>query len=373
MNERRINDVERARLCEQANLVDLIGGSIQLKKRGKNYVGCCPFHGERTPSFNVIPSKQYFHCYGCGKNGDAITWLIEQHGLDFVEACKCLDERAFERLDLTTARIIAPAPEAVPDVRLVPLLPVPRDAPSLFGTDGWTVPIFNPGKNKASKWKPLRADEYRDGEGGLLGYVLRAEFKDDSGKFTKVTPTVTYCIKPDGSKTWALCLFPILRPLCGLDELAAKPDAPVLIVEGEKCRAASAGALPMYATVTWPGGSNGLGGTSWHDAVKGPHYTQPLVDWSAMAGRDAVLWPDADEAGQRVMLGHKDSSGRWHPGVVDFLTRAGARSIRMIDTTGQPKGWDIADALDPAGNGWSPPQLAAWAKERVVQVEVHRV
>jgi len=371
MSERRIDDVERARLCARADLVELIGASLRLKKRGKHYVGCCPFHGERTPSFNVSPLKQYFHCYGCGKNGDAITWLIEQHAMDFVAACQCLDERAFERLELEQPRSIAPARAFVPEARLVPLLPVPDDAPALIGADGWTVPIYNPAKDKASRWKPSRVDAYRNGAGHLLGYVLRAEFRDPH-QVTKVTPTVTYCVKPNGDQSWALCVFPSPRPLCGLDELAAKPDAPVLIVEGEKCRAAGAGALPMYATACWPGGSHGLGGTSWHDAVRGAHHSEPLVDWSPMAGRDVVLWPDADEAGRRVMLGHQDASGRWHPGVVEFVAKARARSIRMIDTTGMRKGWDLADALDPAMDGWSPSQLAAWAKQRVVHVEVYR-
>lgn len=364
----RITDAERSRLCARVDIAQLIGSSLQLKKRGKNHVARCPFHDERSASFNVRNVGQFFHCYGCGKNGDALTWLIEYHGLDFIAACKTLDDRAFEKLEFKRPKAhIDEAPAPAYDTRLVPLMPVPDHAPALLGDDGWTVPIFNPGKDKTSRWKPTRADEYRNSRGLLLGYVLRSDFNGQ-----KITPTVTWCARPDGSETWALCQFPPLRPLCGLFDLAQKPDAPAMVVEGEKCRAAGAGALSPYAVVTWPGGSNGLGGTRWHDATRGWHHLPPLVDWSPLAGRDVVLFPDADEPGRRVMLGHEDSSGRWHPGVVDFLVHAGVKSIRMIDVFDRPKGWDIADALDPEIDGWSPRQLAAWAKQRVVEIEIRR-
>lgn len=54
----------------QADIVDIIGNYVQLKKQGRNYSGLCPFHGEKTPSFSVSPEKQMFHCFGCGKGGN---------------------------------------------------------------------------------------------------------------------------------------------------------------------------------------------------------------------------------------------------------------------------------------------------------------
>ncbi|EQC2288214.1 CHC2 zinc finger domain-containing protein, partial [Listeria monocytogenes] len=58
----------------QADIVDIIGNYVQLKKQGRNYSGLCPFHGEKTPSFSVSPEKQIFHCFGCGKGGNVFSF-----------------------------------------------------------------------------------------------------------------------------------------------------------------------------------------------------------------------------------------------------------------------------------------------------------
>lgn len=72
----------------QADIVDIIGNYVQLKKQGRNYSGLCPFHGEKTPSFSVSPEKQMFHCFGCGKGGNVFSFLMEHDGLTFVESVK---------------------------------------------------------------------------------------------------------------------------------------------------------------------------------------------------------------------------------------------------------------------------------------------
>ncbi len=73
-------------LLNRTDIVDIIDKRVQLKKAGANYVACCPFHQEKTPSFSVSPSKQFYHCFGCGVHGSAITFLMEYEGLTFVEA-----------------------------------------------------------------------------------------------------------------------------------------------------------------------------------------------------------------------------------------------------------------------------------------------
>src|SRR5512143_3856084 len=73
-------------LLARIDIVDVIDRSVPLKKAGANYVACCPFHSEKTPSFTVSPSKQFYHCFGCGAHGTAIGFLMEHGGRSFPEA-----------------------------------------------------------------------------------------------------------------------------------------------------------------------------------------------------------------------------------------------------------------------------------------------
>ena len=80
-------------LLNRVDIVDLIDGYVRLKKAGANFVACCPFHNEKTPSFSVSPGKQFYHCFGCGAHGTAIGFLMEYSGLSFVDAVKELAAR----------------------------------------------------------------------------------------------------------------------------------------------------------------------------------------------------------------------------------------------------------------------------------------
>jgi DNA primase len=75
-------------LLARVDVVDVVGRYVTLKKAGANFSGLCPFHTEKSPSFTVSPSKQFFHCFGCGKNGNALGFLMEHAGMNFVEAVK---------------------------------------------------------------------------------------------------------------------------------------------------------------------------------------------------------------------------------------------------------------------------------------------
>ena len=77
-----------------ADIVDVIGEFVQLKKAGREYKANCPFHEERTPSFYVVPAKGFYKCFGCGKSGDVFSFVMERQGLDFVEAVKHVAGRA---------------------------------------------------------------------------------------------------------------------------------------------------------------------------------------------------------------------------------------------------------------------------------------
>lgn len=84
----RIPEETIDQIRNQADIVDVIGNYVQLKKQGRNYIGLCPFHGEKTPSFSVSPEKQIFHCFGCGKGGNVFSFLMEHDHLSFVESVK---------------------------------------------------------------------------------------------------------------------------------------------------------------------------------------------------------------------------------------------------------------------------------------------
>ncbi|MEW8281341.1 MAG: DNA primase, partial [Candidatus Thiodiazotropha taylori] len=81
-------------LLNRVDIVDVINRRVTLKKAGKEFQACCPFHDEKTPSFTVSPSKQFYHCFGCGAHGSAIGFLMEYDNLGFVEAVEELAQSA---------------------------------------------------------------------------------------------------------------------------------------------------------------------------------------------------------------------------------------------------------------------------------------
>lgn len=89
-----IGDDFKDRVREATDIAAVIGQYVTLKKRGKNLLGLCPFHTEKTPSFTVHPDRQFFHCFGCGKGGDVFTFLMDHEGWSFPETLKYLAEKA---------------------------------------------------------------------------------------------------------------------------------------------------------------------------------------------------------------------------------------------------------------------------------------
>lgn len=76
------------------DILSVVGEYVKLERKGKNYFGLCPFHSEKTPSFSVDPNKQLYYCFGCGKGGSVIQFVMEVENLDYIEAVKMLAERA---------------------------------------------------------------------------------------------------------------------------------------------------------------------------------------------------------------------------------------------------------------------------------------
>ena len=87
------NQSAKEEIKRRADIVELIGQHVQLRKAGRHFVGLCPFHAEKAPSFTVSPEKQMFHCFGCKKGGDIFAFWMAYHGSTFPEALKDLGER----------------------------------------------------------------------------------------------------------------------------------------------------------------------------------------------------------------------------------------------------------------------------------------
>ena len=110
-----ISPATKEQIRAASDIVDVIGGYIPLKRAGANFVALCPFHKEKTPSFNVSPQRQFFHCFGCHKGGDVFTFVREYENIDFMDAVRRLAERARIPLEMESAgRPAAIAPSQGP-------------------------------------------------------------------------------------------------------------------------------------------------------------------------------------------------------------------------------------------------------------------
>src|SRR3989442_7908023 len=94
-----ISDEKLQELRDRVDLIAVVQRRVPLKKSGRDWKGLCPFHGEKTPSFYVVPDKKMFHCFGCGVSGDAIKFVMQMEGRSFREAVEQLAAEA--GVDLT--------------------------------------------------------------------------------------------------------------------------------------------------------------------------------------------------------------------------------------------------------------------------------
>ena len=111
------------------DIIDVIGEYVKLKKRGSNYLGLCPFHNEKTPSFTVSPAKELYKCFGCGKSGNTITFLMEHDKMSYVEALKFLANRYNIEIEET---------ESTPEQKIVQ-----QAADSLYIINNFATKIFD--------------------------------------------------------------------------------------------------------------------------------------------------------------------------------------------------------------------------------------
>lgn len=194
--------------------------------------------------------------------------------------------------------------------------PVPDDAPR-------TIPLHRLGK-PSGKWA------YRNETEELLFVVCRFDKGDDD----KDVLPLTFCQDAHGNQEWRWRGYPPPRPLYGLDRLSESPEAPVLIVEGEKAADAVPALFPDYVGITSPGGSKAA----------------DKADWSPLVGRRTVIWPDNDDPGTHFA-----------EDVTRLVSEAGAVSVAGVSVPGDfSEGWDVAD--NPP-EGWDTKRLAGLLME----------
>ncbi len=260
-------------------LARALGGA---RGRGNKWQACCPVHDDANPSLSITLNKLGKLLVRCHAGCD------QQIVLDTLREMGIWPDH--NRLAKNTAAGVA-KPRSI-------LMPVPSEA-------------GEPDFEKIVGFEPDDTYDYRDERANLLGFIVR---KNGDGK--KEIRPVTCHRKADGSIDWRCEGFPTPRPLFGLEQLAKYPDMPVLLVEGEKAALAARKHFANYVVLTWCNGAKGV----------------VAADWSVLQGKEVVVWPDADDVGNKAAAD-----------VIEHLKGKAKSSsiVRLPDDL--PKGWDLAD------------------------------
>lgn len=271
-------------------------------RRGKEYV-CGSIQGGEGESFSVNLESGVWKEFGNGEQvggSDLIALYAAIKGLSQGEAYKALDEK-FGGVRPQAKRDVASPPGPT-------VAPPPADStPDMRGaTASWV---------------------YRDSNGAPIYYVARYDTPANGKPASKSFRPFSW----DGS-TWVSKSPPSPRPLYGLELLAARPTAPVLLTEGEKAADAARELLGNYfVCMTWPNGAN----------------SSDKADWSPLYGRELLLWPDNDKAGRQAM------------GEIAARLSEHCPKIKIVDVSDLPPGHDLADC-----STWNAADVIAWAKPR---------
>ena len=286
-----------ADLKRNADIVAVIGRHVHLSRKGTEYRGHCPFHNDKSPSFLVNARKGVWGCFVCGVGGDVIDFL-KRKGMEHEQIIKELGGGT----QAAAAVASKPASTQVAGVR--------------------------PARIKHPRMgEPVAVWEYHNAEGELWGLVCR--FETAEGK--QVLPYTCHAPGASGAGGWKWAGFDEPRPLWNLPEILARPEAPIIIVEGEKAAEAAKRLYKAAVASCWQGGTN-----AWRKA-----------DWGVVAGRKVILWPDNDEPGRRAMAE-----------VAAHI--AHACDVQMVQVPDvMPAKWDVADA------DWTPAEAKEWLRGKV--------
>ena len=335
------------------------------KKAGHEFKALNPLRADaREGSFSVnLANGRWGDFATDDKGGDLVSlYAYLFHNSDQLAAARELAQQLGMPDAVPAPKGKGRAKPAAPRPAPVSKKPEPvEDAP------GWVVvmpaPADAPPPPRAHEFRgvPSATWAYRDAAGAVLGYIYRFT-TSDGGK--EITPLTLWRHSDTGALKWRWAQWPEPRPLYGLDQLAANPDAAVLLVEGEKCKDAAQAELPHLVVVSWPGGSKAIA----------------KVDWQPLAGRRVIDWADCDCKRAKLTRAEVEAGGDplaqpllpedEQPGVLamarirELIGAQAAKWWRVrIPAPGEvPDGWDVADAI---ADGLTGEALAGWIRERV--------
>lgn len=328
-----------AELKRNTDIVAVISRYLPLKKEGPHFVCSCPFHSERTSSFKITPNKrQMYKCFGCGKSGDVIDFLIEYAGRSFKEAIA-------ELKDPNNTAAIAPGAARE------------YNKPAEWTAVEPRSPFIQPTIEHWKHGKPHRTWIYRNANGHPLSFVCR--FDLPGGK--EVIP-FSYCRNIDGREEWRFKGLEKPRPLYNLHQITMRQEEPILIGEGEKTADAMHSLFIHHTCTTWIGGVDGVRHT----------------DFTVLAGRDVVLWPDNDKdktykSGPRkgeVMDFHDQPGNKAMLHIAKLLLemQPPAKSVMWVRNAEEfPCGWDVADSI------WTPFEAQSYLEANLIPVPEPKV
>jgi hypothetical protein len=319
--KRRFNESFVSSLTFQVDLVALLESyAVTVKKRGRHFMAKCPFHDERTPSMAVNPETGRYHCFGCGANGTAVSFLMDHIGLDYVAAIQELSARAGMALVYEDGEVIRNDNITKPTV--VRQLPPPK--------------ILEP----FSPVVPELAWQYIPKKHRELGEVVKIWWYTDSYMVYLFPP----CINEEGNSKkefrpvhwcpvnneWKFgdppgCLLPIYKAEW------LRPGQKIIFCEGEKAADAATSYFPSGLCTTTAHGS------------KSPYRS----DFSPVRGHEVFIFPDNDLPGWLYACD-----------VAELCQKAGASMVKIVywECREVPPKWDLADPL-----------LEGWPKEKLVQ------
>ena len=290
----------------RTNIIEVIDRRVPLHKKGGEFHGICPFHDDHKDSLQVNEQKQVFKCFACGIGGDSFEFLLKL-GIPFVEAAEEInggplsENTEFEQRP-TKKRVAAPVWTYIPNP--------PQDKPII---------------NHYQHGEPNKVWPYHNANGDVVSYVCRF----DLGEGEKIVLPYSYGNDETTTK-WFWKGIPENRPLYNLHLIKQNPTAAIIIVEGEKTADAGQSQLdPEKSVVTcWIGGANGIKKT----------------DFTPLNGRNIILFPDNDTAGESAMIN------------INEIIKETANVFGIVkNTDDKPKKWDCADKTD-----WKPNELRSY-------------